>query len=53
MMFGQIFCGRPICDITNSAKELNLKVRSYDLTSLCVAVSLLFSIYHKIFINIK
>ncbi|XP_058793658.1 DNA polymerase alpha catalytic subunit [Phymastichus coffea] len=38
MMFGQIFCGRPICDITNSAKELNLKVRSYDLTSLCVAV---------------
>ncbi|KAJ8683915.1 hypothetical protein QAD02_019707 [Eretmocerus hayati] len=35
---GQIFCGRPICDITSSAKELNLKVKSYDLASLCVAV---------------
>ncbi|XP_043480820.1 DNA polymerase alpha catalytic subunit isoform X1 [Leptopilina heterotoma] len=32
------FCGRPICDIQTSAKELNLKVRSYDLQSLCVAV---------------
>ncbi|OXU28104.1 hypothetical protein TSAR_015372 [Trichomalopsis sarcophagae] len=38
MNLGSIFCGRPICDITNSAKELNLKVRSYDLASLCVAV---------------
>ena len=38
MNLGQIFCGRPICDITTSAKELNLKVRSYDLASLCVAV---------------
>lgn len=35
---GQAFCGRPICDIQVSAKELNLKVRSYDLQSLCTAV---------------
>ncbi|XP_014213476.1 DNA polymerase alpha catalytic subunit [Copidosoma floridanum] len=35
---GQIFCGRPVCDVTTSAKELNLKVKSYDLSSLCVAV---------------
>ncbi|OAD62291.1 DNA polymerase alpha catalytic subunit, partial [Eufriesea mexicana] len=34
----QVFAGRPICDIQVSAKELNLKVRSYDLQSLCVAV---------------
>ncbi|CAB0032425.1 unnamed protein product [Trichogramma brassicae] len=38
MNLSQIFCGRPICDITTSAKELNLKVRSYDLVSLCVSV---------------
>lgn len=31
--------GRPLCDIQISAKELNLKVRSYDLQSLCMAVS--------------
>lgn len=35
---GQVFCGRPICDIQNSAKELNLKVRSYDLQTLCITV---------------
>ena len=35
---GQTFCGRPICDIQVSAKELNLKVRSYDLQSLCMAI---------------
>ncbi|XP_033219997.1 DNA polymerase alpha catalytic subunit [Belonocnema kinseyi] len=35
---GATFCGRPICDIQTSAKELNLKVRSYDLQSLCVSV---------------
>ncbi|XP_066584216.1 DNA polymerase alpha catalytic subunit [Prorops nasuta] len=34
----QVFVGRPICDIQVSAKELNLKVRSYDLQSLCIAV---------------
>lgn len=36
---GQFFAGRPICDITTSAKELNLKVKSYDLPALCVAVN--------------
>ncbi|KAK2584167.1 hypothetical protein KPH14_006597 [Odynerus spinipes] len=35
---GQAMAGRPICDIQISAKELNLKVRSYDLQSLCIAV---------------
>ncbi|KAK9294901.1 hypothetical protein QLX08_010646 [Tetragonisca angustula] len=34
----QAAAGRPICDIQVSAKELNLKVRSYDLQSLCIAV---------------
>ncbi|CAK9801869.1 DNA polymerase alpha catalytic subunit [Anthophora quadrimaculata] len=34
----QVVTGRPICDIQVSAKELNLKVRSYDLQSLCTAV---------------
>ncbi|XP_012281139.1 DNA polymerase alpha catalytic subunit [Orussus abietinus] len=34
----QSFTGRLICDIQNSARELNLKVRSYDLQSLCTAV---------------
>ncbi|XP_017882054.1 DNA polymerase alpha catalytic subunit [Ceratina calcarata] len=34
----QVLAGRPTCDIQVSAKELNLKVRSYDLQSLCVAV---------------
>ncbi|CAL7943529.1 unnamed protein product [Xylocopa violacea] len=34
----QALAGRPICDIQVSAKELNLKVRSYDLQSLCTAV---------------
>ncbi|XP_011505270.1 PREDICTED: DNA polymerase alpha catalytic subunit [Ceratosolen solmsi marchali] len=38
MNLNQVFCGRPICDIMKSAKELNLKVRSYDLASLCVSV---------------
>lgn len=36
---GQAMGGRPLCDIQISAKELNLKVRSYDLQSLCIAVS--------------
>ncbi|KAI4480651.1 hypothetical protein M0804_010204 [Polistes exclamans] len=35
---GQAFAGRSVCDIQSSAKELNLKVRSYDLESLCIAV---------------
>ncbi|KAF7403413.1 hypothetical protein HZH68_006207 [Vespula germanica] len=35
---GQAMGGRPLCDIQISAKELNLKVRSYDLQSLCMAV---------------
>ncbi|XP_035722969.1 DNA polymerase alpha catalytic subunit-like [Vespa mandarinia] len=35
---GQAMAGRPLCDIQISAKELNLKVRSYDLQSLCIAV---------------
>ncbi|KAG7205801.1 hypothetical protein KM043_007746 [Ampulex compressa] len=35
---GQVLAGRPMCDIQVSAKELNLKVRSYDLQSLCMAV---------------
>ncbi|XP_033307677.1 DNA polymerase alpha catalytic subunit isoform X1 [Bombus bifarius] len=34
----QAAAGRPICDIQISAKELNLKLRSYDLQSLCTAV---------------
>nr|XP_033339559.1 DNA polymerase alpha catalytic subunit isoform X1 [Megalopta genalis] len=34
----QVLAGRPLCDIQVSAKELNLKVRSYDLQSLCIAV---------------
>ncbi|KZC05167.1 DNA polymerase alpha catalytic subunit, partial [Dufourea novaeangliae] len=34
----QVLAGRPMCDIQVSAKELNLKVRSYDLQSLCTAV---------------
>ncbi|XP_061936857.1 DNA polymerase alpha catalytic subunit isoform X3 [Apis cerana] len=34
----QVLAGRPICDIQVSAKELNLKVRSYDLQSLCTTV---------------
>ncbi|XP_076685666.1 DNA polymerase alpha catalytic subunit [Andrena cerasifolii] len=34
----QVLAGRPFCDIQVSAKELNLKVRSYDLQSLCTAV---------------
>ncbi|XP_029039913.1 DNA polymerase alpha catalytic subunit isoform X1 [Osmia bicornis bicornis] len=34
----QVIAGRPTCDIQVSAKELNLKVRSYDLSSLCTAV---------------
>ncbi|XP_012231699.2 DNA polymerase alpha catalytic subunit isoform X2 [Linepithema humile] len=38
IMLTQAFVGRPICDIQVSAKELNLKVRSYDLQSLCGAV---------------
>ncbi|XP_024937834.1 DNA polymerase alpha catalytic subunit [Cephus cinctus] len=36
--FTQVCCGRPICDIQNSAKELNLKLRSFDLKSLCIAI---------------
>ncbi|XP_076636493.1 DNA polymerase alpha catalytic subunit isoform X2 [Colletes latitarsis] len=36
--FNQVLAGRPICDIQVSAKELNLKVRSFDLQSLCTAV---------------
>lgn len=39
IILNQAFVGRPICDIQISAKELNLKVRSYDLQSLCSAVS--------------
>ncbi|KAL0122747.1 hypothetical protein PUN28_007448 [Cardiocondyla obscurior] len=38
IILNQAFVGRPICDIQVSAKELNLKVRSYDLQSLCSAV---------------
>ncbi|XP_011864570.1 PREDICTED: DNA polymerase alpha catalytic subunit [Vollenhovia emeryi] len=38
IILNQAFVGRPICDIQISAKELNLKVRSYDLQSLCSAV---------------
>lgn len=38
IILNQAFVGRPICDIQISAKELNLKVRSYDLASLCSAV---------------
>ncbi|XP_071652846.1 DNA polymerase alpha catalytic subunit-like isoform X3 [Temnothorax longispinosus] len=38
IIFNQGFVGRPICDIQVSVKELNLKVRSYDLQSLCSAV---------------
>ncbi|EFN85393.1 DNA polymerase alpha catalytic subunit [Harpegnathos saltator] len=38
IVLNQAFVGRPICDIQISAKELNLKVRSYDLLSLCSAV---------------
>lgn len=38
IILNQAFVGRPICDIQVSAKELNLKVRSYDLQSLCCAV---------------
>ncbi|EZA47768.1 DNA polymerase alpha catalytic subunit, partial [Ooceraea biroi] len=38
IILNQAFVGRPICDIQVSAKELNLKVRSYDLQSLCTAV---------------
>ncbi|XP_011708044.1 PREDICTED: DNA polymerase alpha catalytic subunit [Wasmannia auropunctata] len=38
IILNQAFVGRPICDIQVSAKELNLKVRSYDLQSLCGAV---------------
>ncbi|XP_014473388.1 PREDICTED: DNA polymerase alpha catalytic subunit [Dinoponera quadriceps] len=38
IILNQAFVGRPICDIQVSAKELNLKVRSYDLVSLCSAV---------------
>ncbi|KAK0171567.1 hypothetical protein PV328_005008 [Microctonus aethiopoides] len=33
-----IFNGRPICDLLTSVKELNIKVRSYDLDSICQAV---------------
>ncbi|KAG5343557.1 DPOLA polymerase, partial [Acromyrmex charruanus] len=38
IILNQAFVGRPVCDIQVSAKELNLKVRSYDLQSLCSAV---------------
>lgn len=34
----QSFCGRPISDIQLSAKELSVKVRSFDLQSLCCAI---------------
>ncbi|KAG8040454.1 hypothetical protein G9C98_002450 [Cotesia typhae] len=33
-----IFSGRPILDIVASVKELNIKIRSYDLDSICHAV---------------
>ncbi|XP_034937343.1 DNA polymerase alpha catalytic subunit [Chelonus insularis] len=33
-----VFAGRPICDLSISVKELNVKVRSYDLDSICQAV---------------
>ncbi|XP_057330411.1 DNA polymerase alpha catalytic subunit [Microplitis mediator] len=33
-----LFNGRPICDIVVSVKELNIKIRSYDLDSICNAV---------------
>ncbi|XP_043284344.1 DNA polymerase alpha catalytic subunit [Venturia canescens] len=32
------FCGRPISDIQLSAKELSVKVRSFDLQSLCCSI---------------
>ncbi|XP_012148940.1 DNA polymerase alpha catalytic subunit [Megachile rotundata] len=38
IILNQVFAGRPTCDIQVSAKELNLKLRSYDLQSLCVSV---------------
>uniref|UniRef100_A0A0C9QYY0 DNA polymerase n=1 Tax=Fopius arisanus TaxID=64838 RepID=A0A0C9QYY0_9HYME len=38
IMLQQIFCGRPICDLQICAKEVNLKVRNYDLDTLCSAV---------------
>lgn len=38
VLLNQALSGRLICDIQNSAKELNLKVRSYDLQSLCANV---------------
>ncbi|XP_031831132.1 DNA polymerase alpha catalytic subunit isoform X2 [Nomia melanderi] len=38
IILNQVLAGRPMCDIQVSAKELNLKVRSYDLQSLCAAV---------------
>nr|XP_033330370.1 DNA polymerase alpha catalytic subunit-like isoform X1 [Megalopta genalis] len=34
----EVLSGRPICDIQVSAKEFNLKVRDYDLQSLCTTV---------------
>ncbi|XP_015123944.1 DNA polymerase alpha catalytic subunit [Diachasma alloeum] len=38
IMLQQIFCGRPICDLQICAKEVNLKVRNYDLDTLCSTV---------------
>ncbi|XP_046595770.1 DNA polymerase alpha catalytic subunit [Neodiprion lecontei] len=38
VLIGQVLSGRLLCDIQTSAKELNLKVRSYDLQSLCTNV---------------
>ncbi|XP_044010691.1 DNA polymerase alpha catalytic subunit [Aphidius gifuensis] len=32
------FCGRAICDVQTAAKEVNLKVRNYDLDTLCSTV---------------
>ncbi|XP_063979720.1 DNA polymerase alpha catalytic subunit [Diachasmimorpha longicaudata] len=38
IMLQQIFCGRPICDLQICAKEVNLKVRNYNLDTLCSTV---------------
>ncbi|XP_012251179.2 DNA polymerase alpha catalytic subunit isoform X2 [Athalia rosae] len=38
VLLGQVMSGRLLCDIQTSAKELNLKVRSYDLPTLCTNV---------------